>query len=95
MKYDPYASNDSFPTIVVIMILLAGLLMLPISCTNDEGARDALDAAGYTDITLNGYGWFSCGDDAFSTQFTATNPRGKKVSGVVCCGFAKACTIRH
>lgn len=80
----------------LVMILL--LLLLPGlgGCTNNSDAYRALDNAGYSDIKTTGYSWFACGqDDWYSTGFTATNPKGKVVSGTVCSGvFTKGATIR-
>lgn len=75
------------------------LTILPIlllaSCTDETNSRRTLDNSGYTDIHIKGYELFGCGkDDTFSTGFTAKNPQGKTVSGVVCCGFLKSCTVR-
>lgn len=66
------------------------------SCTDEGSSRKALEDEGYTNITFNGYDPFACSDeDSFSTLFVADSPNGKRVSGVVCCGITKACTIRH
>ena len=66
-----------------------------IACTDDSNSRRTLENSGYTDIELHGYKAFACGkDDSFSTAFTAKNPQGKQVSGVVCCGITKGCTVR-
>lgn len=73
------------------------LLVLALTgCTNESGARNALENQGFTDIYITGYEPFSCSDsDGTSTGFSAKNPKGKQVSGVVCCGrFFKNCTIR-
>jgi uncharacterized membrane protein len=75
--------------VVVFMVVLSG-------CSNGEKARQALESAGYTSIKTDGYAWFSCSDDDFyQTKFTAVNPQGKRVNGVVCSGmFFKKSTIR-
>lgn len=67
-------------------------------CTDPESSRDALQKAGYTDIQIKeGYQFLECGeDDTFATGFIATNPRGQRVEGTVCCGLlSKGCTIRY
>lgn len=74
--------------LIVVAIALAG-------CTNQSGAIEALNKAGFTNIEVGGYDLFACGeDDAFSTRFTATNPQGQRVSGTVCSGWFKGSTIR-
>ena len=75
---------------------IAILLVLALaSCTAPNSSKDALKSAGYTDIQVGGYSFWGCGqDDTFSTKFKATNPTDHTVSGVVCCGTLKGCTIR-
>lgn len=51
---------------------------------------------GYTDISITGSDIIRCGrGDKKGTTFTAKNAAGNKVSGVVCCGVVKGCTIRR
>jgi hypothetical protein len=72
--------------------LILGLLLC--SCTDEDGSRKALSAAGFSQITFEGYSFTGCGqDDTYKTEFTAKNPNGVTVSGVVCCGILKGCTI--
>lgn len=79
----------------VLLPLLILAATLSAGCTSDSDAQRALAAAGYTDVQLNGYSWFSCGkDDTFHTAFTARGPTGVPVSGVVCSGWFKGSTIR-
>ena len=71
------------------------LLPLLLSCTREDASRQTLESAGYSDIEMTGWSPLSCSDsDTFSTGFTAKNPKGDTVSGVVCCGWLKNCTIR-
>ena len=77
---------------LLIILAIIGLF----GCTSPSRTVNTLQQAGYTEIQTTGYSFFSCGeDDAFSTGFTATNPRGDRVSGTVCCGLVKSCTIRY
>lgn len=65
------------------------------ACSSANDANKALTAAGFTNIETHGYSFFGCGeDDTFKTKFTATNPAGKRVDGVVCSSFFKGGTIR-
>lgn len=81
-----------FIIIVPITILI---MMAATGCTDADGARAALTKAGFTNIEAGGYDWFACSDnDVFSTKFTATNPQGVRVEGVVCRGWFKDSTIR-
>jgi hypothetical protein len=66
-------------------------------CTDEGNTVATLEAAGFTDIEAGGYAFWGCGkDDTYATKFTAKNPLGNTVSGVVCCGGwgGKGCTIR-
>ena len=77
---------------------LVGLLLVAMmfSCTNEEGAKDALLDAGYHPIKIGGYGWFDGGeDDWYVTKFKAYSPDSTRlVKGVVCEGLFKGKTIR-
>lgn len=79
-------------------VVTRALLLLSIfalACTDEAGARRALDANGFSSVTLSGFDWWSCSKgDTYATKFEATNSVGKRVSGVVCCGVMKACTVR-
>lgn len=74
---------------MAVKSILTSLLMVTclVSCTNKRGAYHALEAQGFTQISVGGYAAFSCGrDDGAANEFTATNSKGVRVSGVVCCG---------
>ena len=68
------------------------------ACTDEDGARQALGAAGYRYVQIDGYAFFGCGSgDTYHTAFTAIGQNGQAVTGVVCAGwswFGKASTIR-
>lgn len=69
--------------------------LLLCSCISPDMTQKTLESAGYSDIKIEGYAWFACSeDDTFHTSFTAKNPKDQEVSGVVCCGLFKNCTIR-
>lgn len=72
-------------------ILFAFLIL--VGCTDNAATVSTLRKAGFTDIQTTGWEPFAC-DDQFVTGFRARNPRGEMVSGVVCCGFLKNCTVR-
>lgn len=77
-----------------ILIALAVVATLT-ACSSRKDAESALTSAGFTKIETQGYSFFGCGDDdTFKTKFTAQNPQGKQVSGVVCSGWFKGGTIR-
>lgn len=64
-------------------------------CTDADGARKALEGAGYTEISIGGYSAFGCGqDDMYHTEFKAKGATGKPVEGVVCSAPFKGKTIR-
>lgn len=78
-------------------LTIAALLVLSLTaCVSHDDAQRALKSAGMTNIQTGGYGWFACSeDDTFATKFTATNPNGQRVSGVVCSAWLKGSTIRY
>ena len=77
----------------LILILLFSIFL--VGCTNSDATINTLEKSGYTDITTGGYDFLGCGqDDLSSTKFEAINPSGQNVSGTVCCGIFKKCTIR-
>lgn len=80
---------------VVAAVAMAATLAMS-GCEVSAGdARRALEASGFDDIELTGYAWFACGaDDEYASSFRALDARGRKVSGVVCCGIWKSCTVR-
>lgn len=77
------------------LILALALVASLSACTNADKSFRALEGAGYTQIQMNGYSFFGCGeDDAFHDSFTAKGANGKPVKGVVCSGWFKGSTIR-
>lgn len=78
-------------------ILIAAVLSLMlVGCSSSNDANRALTKAGYTEIQTHGWAPFACGEgDFFATKFTAVNPAGQRVDGVVCSGLLfKNATIR-
>ena len=67
------------------------------ACTTDPtDATRALEDEGYTEVRTGGASFFGCGKgDYMGREFTAKNVNGRTVSGVVCCGLTKGCTVRH
>lgn len=78
--------------------LAAGLLALALGgCTNEDATKKIVEAQGFSNVQPDGYAWWGCGsdeDDWSRTKFTATGPNGDEISGVVCCGVWKNCTVR-
>ena len=76
------------------VFLVLPLLVLT-ACSDPSGAQRALDDLGLKNIQTTGYRWFGCDkNDLYHTGFTAVNPNGKQVSGVVCSGIFKGNTVR-
>lgn len=76
-------------------LFLVSLLALS-ACDYDIEARAfrTLTALGFTSIELGNYAWFECSENETNRAFTAISPSGQPVSGVVCCGVVKRCTVR-
>ena len=72
------------------------ITMLVTGCVDKKEANKTLTNAGFSNIKTYNYSWFACSeDDFYHTKFTAINPIGKEVSGVVCSGLLfKNSTIR-
>ena len=75
--------------------LFAGWIILaPYTCSVDEGtAVRVLEDAGYTDVELGDYAYFGC-SDMFHREWSG-KIGDRHVSGMVCCGILKDCTVRH
>lgn len=80
--------------------LAISALLLLAGCTDPDGSRDVLEAAGYSDVQIvERPNWFSsnCGErDSYSTHFRAKGPTGIGVEGVVCSqgSYGKGATVR-
>ena len=67
---------------------IIALLLFLTACTDEPFSRKALEEKGYTNIVFGGYTPFGCyrKEQPSRVMYTATNQKGEKVSGVVCCG---------
>ena len=78
-----------------VFTCLAALFLLLSGCTAPDRALRTLTEAGFSNIKVGGYNWFSCGKgDIFATNFQAVGPTGKPVEGTICNGLLKGATIR-
>jgi hypothetical protein len=89
-------------TIGVVVAGLIGIVVWLSVASNlvevsDERALHTIESSGFRDVKLGGADAVACPDAESSRHFVATNPRGKRVEGTVCCGLtglAKGCTLR-
>ena len=89
-------------TIATVIAALIGIAVWYVVTANvieasDDRARQALESAGFRDAKLGGADALACAEAESSRHFVATNPRGRRVEGTVCCGLtglAKGCTLR-
>ena len=73
-------------------VMLAAVLL---GCTDESGAKKALERNGYKPINVGGYGWFAGSkDDVYITKFKAVAPNGDTVNGCVTSGWFKGNTVR-
>lgn len=80
----------------VIGLIVVGAIffaMLP-KWLKGEEASAVLEAAGYTNVQLDGFRFWECGEDLFGMGFTAAGPSGKPAKGAVCKGIFKGATVR-
>lgn len=76
------------------ILLLLGVTLLA-SCTDELGARRALESQGFRQIEITGYRYWGCAEsDNFHTGFQATGAGGDRVAGVVCKSLTKGSTVR-
>jgi hypothetical protein len=79
-------------TAIALSTMLAVVLS---SCTDESGAKKALERNGYKPINVGGYGWFAGSkDDVYVTKFKAVAPNGDTVTGCVTSGWFKGNTVR-
>ena len=77
----------------LIAIVLCVILLS--SCSGASTSEILLEEQGYTNVEITGFNVFACNeDDIYRYNFTATNPNGKQVKGVVCSAPLKGSTIR-
>jgi hypothetical protein len=82
-------------SLVGVIALITFFVWSVIPKSDPEGARRAIEAAGYRNIAITDARMFGCGEgDFYHTGFTATGPTGIEMSGVVCGGMGKGNTIR-
>ena len=56
------------------ILIIMGFVALGVGCTDEKGARKALEAQGFTEVQTDGWaGPFVCGDDWNATDFVAKN----------------------
>jgi hypothetical protein len=86
-----------------LLVIVCSIVMLAGCATNDHEAIKALDDEGFSDISITDRGfmfaeWQGCDKrDGNWYHAHATNPRGKPVNMLVCCGSSlsfKGCTVR-
>jgi hypothetical protein len=91
------------PVLMVLKFLgfVLALAVIPMTCIGMENGcgvgdtgKQAVEKAGFKNVVIGARAWFSCGEDSFSSYFTADNAQGQRVMGTVCCGVLKNCTVR-
>jgi len=82
--------------VIVLLVIIAISITVKVSMyTSDSAEIKALQSQGFKSIDVGGWALWGCSDsDATSKHFTAINANNKQVSGVICCGYFKRCTIR-
>lgn len=78
----------------VVVLAVIMVLSYPFWWVSDEDVVETASSYGMTSVQPDGYAFFQCAkSEAIGVSFTATNPNGKPVHGVVCCGLL-TCGIR-
>lgn len=81
----------------LIVIVAGNFVTANLVEVGDERALGAIESSGFRDVKLGGADALACSEAESSRHFSATNPRGQRVEGTVCCGLtglAKGCTLR-
>jgi len=74
----------------LVLLLIALIIFFIPSCSNEEGAKKALEHRGYTHIEITGKHWWACDfGDYRNTAFKAKTITGIDVEGSVCDGLFK------
>jgi len=78
-------NNLSINVILTIIFLIIYFLIIPQTCTDEEGARDVLIKYGYHPIEVGGYAFFiGSSGDAYITKFKAYTPDSSMIiTGIV------------
>jgi len=88
-------------SLIISAVILVIIIALWISSANGglgvkDRAATAVETAGYSDVELGDYQWFSCSSgDWAGWSFTALDRDEHTINGYVCCGLLKACTVRY
>lgn len=94
MTYRKKHHSDWQATLILGALVAVLYGSFPLWATDEDSATRALQAQSFTAIEFDGYRYFDCGHDIYSTAFSATNATGRVITGVVCCGLLKSCTVR-
>lgn len=77
---------------IIICVILFGVYLFPPS---DKTIIEVATKNGFSKVVPGNASLFSCSDsDRMGRKFTAINVNGMKISGIICCGLLKNCTIR-
>ncbi len=80
---------------VALLFFLGVFLFVGSYKITPERMQKVFDAYGFTNAKVGDHSWFGCGNDyTYSHEFTAVSPRGVEVSGTICCGISKGCTLK-
>ncbi len=81
--------------LIPIILMAAAFSACDAIFTDQTKTQQTLTKMGFSHVEAGGYAFFSCGDDyTYATKFTAVNPAGIQVDGVVCCGWLKGCSAK-
>ena len=80
--------NNVFIVAVLLSLSACDAAMGVLQAARDQvedRAKNTLLNAGYTNISIDGFGFYGCGeDDDYTVKFSAKGPTERPVSGVVC-----------
>lgn len=91
--------REDIPVITIVLIMF-GLIVFGVVLEGGPSytqTLQTLEKHGFTDVRPGELTWFACSESDYpgGREFLATNAQGRTVSGVVCCGVFKRCTVRY
>lgn len=89
--------NNNHSIMVTLIMIAAGIVALGLIITSSGGTAkptQALETLGFTDIRVEPWSIFGCGENELAYNASAVNSAGTRVNVVVCCDAMSPCTVR-
>jgi hypothetical protein len=89
-------NSDAVHPVLALGLLALIIVATPFACVvSNDNLQRATKPLGITEAKVTGFSWFGCGEDYVTHgEFEGKSAKGEPVSGVVCCGVFKGCTLK-